>query len=270
MAQVERRSDGSADPDGAVVTVTGELDIATAPLLDYVLDRAIEGRPAPHVIVDLRGVTFIDCAALGVLIRARNRLGDRLWLRNVPPAVTRLLDLTDLTDLFAVRDQDDYLRLPGSQECNLSTTTQALGDARQEQAQSGAPGGSRGVCAPVHDPAAPRVAIADAGRVRCILSGLVGDDCTVVNPPHTDPEGGVVVIHVNRSAAAGSQVATRQEGPVEVRDDDLGRPAGTNQAGHRLTGPPWRRVPVAGGFVVALSVGGVDGGVSGGVGEGCC
>jgi anti-sigma B factor antagonist len=155
MAQMERPSDGSADPGGAVITVTGELDIATAPTLDHVLDRAIGGRPTPDVIIDLRGVTFIDCAALGVLIRARNRLGDRLWLRSVPPAVTRLLDLTGLTDLFVVRDQDAYLRLPDSQECNLSTTTQALGDARQDQAQSGAPGGSRGACAPVHDPVAP-------------------------------------------------------------------------------------------------------------------
>jgi anti-sigma B factor antagonist len=155
MAEVERRSDGLADADGALIAVTGELDIATAPALNQVLDRAIEGRPAPHVIIDLRDVTFIDCAALGVLIRARNRLGDRLWLRSVPPAVTRLLDLTDLTDLFTVRDQDAYLRPPDSQECNLSTTAQALGDARQEQAQSGAPGGSRGACAPVHDPVAP-------------------------------------------------------------------------------------------------------------------
>jgi anti-sigma B factor antagonist len=165
MAQVKRHSAGSADPDGALITVTGELDIATAPTLDQVLDRAIEGRPTPHVIIDLRGVTFIDCAALGVLIRARNRLGDRLWLRSVPPAVTRLLDLTDLTDLFAVRDQDAYLRLPDSQECNLSTTAEALGDARQDQAQSGAPGRSRGPCAPVHDPVAPRVAITDTGRL---------------------------------------------------------------------------------------------------------
>jgi anti-sigma B factor antagonist len=264
MAQVERRSDGSAHADGALITVTGELDIATAPTLDQVLDRAIEGRPAPHVIIDLRDVTLIDCAALGVLIRARNRLGDRLWLRSVPPAVTRLLDLTDLTDLFAVRDQDAYLRPPDSHECNQSATAQSLGDARREQAQSGAPGGSPGACAPVHDPVAPRVAITDAGRLRCIVSGPVRDDCTVVNLPHPNPAGGVVAFHVNRSAAAGSQLVPRQDGPVEVRDDDLGRPAGTNQAGHRLTGPPARRVPVAGGPVVALSVGGA------GVGEGCC
>jgi anti-sigma B factor antagonist len=261
MAAVGRRSDGSADADGVLITVAGELDIATAATLDQVLDRAIQGRPAPHVIIDLCDVTFIDCAALGVLIRARNRLGDRLWLRSVPPAVTRLLELTDLTDVFAVRDQA-YLRPRDRQECDLSTTAQAPGDAPQEQAQSGAPGGSRGGCAPVHDPVAPRVAITDAGGLRCILSGVVADDCTVVNLPHPHPEGGVVVFHVNRSAAAGSRLLPTQDRPVEVSDDD----PDTNRASHRLTGPPARRVPVAGGSVVALPVAGAGAGAGE---EGC-
>jgi hypothetical protein len=104
-----------------------------------------------------------------------------------------------------------------------------------------------------------RVAITDAGRLRCVLAGLVGDDCIVMNPPHPHPEGGVVVSHVTRSAAGGSKVAPRLDAPVEVRDNDLDRPAGTNQAGHRLTGPPARRVPAPGGSAVAVSVGGVGG-----------
>jgi hypothetical protein len=92
----------------------------------------------------------------------------------------------------------------------------------------------------------------------------------VVNLPDPHTAGGVVALRVNRSAAAagGSQVATRQDGPVEVRGADIGRRAGTSQAGHRLTGSPARRVPVAGGSVVALSVGGGGGGV--GVEGGCC
>lgn len=58
--------------DVAVVLVEGDLDIRTAPELRDVLRGLL--RPAgaagsPHVVVDLRRVTFMDSYALGVLVQ---------------------------------------------------------------------------------------------------------------------------------------------------------------------------------------------------------
>ena len=45
------------------------------------------------LVVDLAGVTFMDCAGMRPLLAARRRLGDDLQLRNVPPRIERLFRL---------------------------------------------------------------------------------------------------------------------------------------------------------------------------------
>lgn len=67
-ADVERPSDTVA-----IVMVDGEVDFYTAPTLDQVLQRDVDGT-ARHVIVDLTAVPFIDSAALGVLVFNAKRL----------------------------------------------------------------------------------------------------------------------------------------------------------------------------------------------------
>src|SRR4029077_89666 len=54
-----------------VVILRGELDIADAADLGAVLSEAVARNP--HVIADLSDLTFIDCASLGVVVRARTR-----------------------------------------------------------------------------------------------------------------------------------------------------------------------------------------------------
>ncbi|MFI6567394.1 STAS domain-containing protein [Streptomyces sp. NPDC050534] len=51
-----------------VVEVVGEIDVATAEFVLEHLDAAT-GRPCPDILVDLRGVEFIDCSGLRVLCR---------------------------------------------------------------------------------------------------------------------------------------------------------------------------------------------------------
>lgn len=56
-----------------VVELHGEIDLVTAiPLAEH-LD-AVSSGPHPDLVLDLRPVTFIDCAGLGVLCRTRNRV----------------------------------------------------------------------------------------------------------------------------------------------------------------------------------------------------
>ena len=63
------------EPGHVLVTVAGEVDIATVPQLrERVAALAASGQP---LIVDLDRVTFIDAAGLGVLASAASRAAQR-------------------------------------------------------------------------------------------------------------------------------------------------------------------------------------------------
>lgn len=86
------------DEDGPspLVSITGDLDIVTAPVLRQLfVDHAAES-----LTLDLSGVTLIDSTSLGVLVAAHKRAardGRRIVLRGVPPMQMRLFELTGLT-----------------------------------------------------------------------------------------------------------------------------------------------------------------------------
>jgi anti-sigma B factor antagonist len=87
-----------------------ELRIAPVGDLDLAAGRKLEGeirrrRPATteRVIVDLRGVRFLDSTGLRVLLSLRNdakRRGHQLTLVAGPPAVQRVFQLTATRSLF--------------------------------------------------------------------------------------------------------------------------------------------------------------------------
>ncbi len=54
------------------LTVQGEIDLATAPLLDEQISAA-ERTDAPLIVVDLVTVSFMDSTGLTVLLRANDR-----------------------------------------------------------------------------------------------------------------------------------------------------------------------------------------------------
>jgi anti-anti-sigma factor len=78
----------------AWVHVAGELDIATAPLLELALrESLLQGRP---VVLDLRELSFMDSSGVHVIVNASNRArhaGRRLVLVRGPPNVHRALTL---------------------------------------------------------------------------------------------------------------------------------------------------------------------------------
>jgi stage II sporulation protein AA (anti-sigma F factor antagonist) len=89
-------ADGDGDGDGErVIRLRGELDIESAPDLERVLLRS---RPAgERVVVDLAELKFMDSTGLRVLLRARAAADEGRWeinLRNVPPTIRRLFDMT--------------------------------------------------------------------------------------------------------------------------------------------------------------------------------
>jgi anti-sigma B factor antagonist len=83
-------------PGGVIVAVAGELDLCTGSLLDEQLDRAIGPL---RVVVDLRGLQFMDSTGIKALLRADRRLrevGGRLVVVPGPRAVHKLFELTGL------------------------------------------------------------------------------------------------------------------------------------------------------------------------------
>jgi anti-sigma B factor antagonist len=87
-----------------IVQVRGEVDYGSAPALDQGLSAVLTMREPP-VVLDLSGLTFIDCAAVGVLAAARRRAaahGTALVLAAPRPIVARTLQITGLDRQFAV------------------------------------------------------------------------------------------------------------------------------------------------------------------------
>jgi len=95
----------SAVPGGHLVTIAGEVDMATAPTLAETLVQFANG----SVTVDLGDVTFIDSSGLSALLAAerhiRRRQG-RLFVQGVNPITRKLFELTGL-DTFLCASGDD-------------------------------------------------------------------------------------------------------------------------------------------------------------------
>ncbi len=85
-----------------VVALRGEIDLFVASHLAAHLDT-LTADPGSDLVVDLGGVSFIDCSGLGVLCRARNRaLARRGRLRLVTGSARfrRMLGATGLRGVF--------------------------------------------------------------------------------------------------------------------------------------------------------------------------
>ena len=58
--------------DRYLITVSGEVDLATSPDLDVAIIAAIDSG-ATSVVIDLTDVSFMDSSGLGVIVRALKR-----------------------------------------------------------------------------------------------------------------------------------------------------------------------------------------------------
>jgi anti-sigma B factor antagonist len=86
--------------DSIVVVIDGEIDIASAPEIQAVLDRL--GSDC-DVIVDVAGVDFMDSSGLKMFLAdqmSRSLAGGSLHIRNSPRHVRRLMDVTGLGPLL--------------------------------------------------------------------------------------------------------------------------------------------------------------------------
>jgi len=92
---------------GAIVlTVSGELDVATGPQLDREL-AALATAGEHRVVLACAGLTFCDACGITVLLRARSRAHDHQgWLRLAAahPRLRHVLTITALTRVLLMFD----------------------------------------------------------------------------------------------------------------------------------------------------------------------
>lgn len=104
LGLVEREQDG-----WTVLTVSGEIDIATAPSLRERLHNLL-AEDKHRLIVDLDDVGFLDSTALGVLVGAlkRARMEDgEVRIACAQPRVLKVFEITRLDSAFDLFDSVD-------------------------------------------------------------------------------------------------------------------------------------------------------------------
>ena len=96
---------------GAHVAMTGELDIATAPKLEEEV-RRLEAEGRNLIVLDLRGLEFMDSSGLRALLaadaRARDR-GARLVIVRGDDRIQRVLRITRLDERLEIVDDVETL-----------------------------------------------------------------------------------------------------------------------------------------------------------------
>jgi len=101
------QSDGVCD-----FTLTGEVDVYTAPQLKERLVEAIDGG-CVDIVVDLEGVGFIDSSGLGVLVgglrRAKERSG-AIRLVCTRDNILKIFRITGLDKVFPIFDTLEQAR----------------------------------------------------------------------------------------------------------------------------------------------------------------
>jgi len=92
-----------------VLTVTGELDVASARGFKEVLLDVVDGG-TDGVVVDLADTTFIDSSGLAVLLTAVKRLRPRtgrLVLVTTNPSIGHSLEIIGLSDVLPIYPSRD-------------------------------------------------------------------------------------------------------------------------------------------------------------------
>jgi anti-sigma B factor antagonist len=102
----------------ALVALRGELDIASVSEVAEALDDLVPGSDGVrHIVLDLRGLTFMDARGLHELIRQNNfahRNRHNLAVVRGRNAIQRLLELTAVEEILVMIDDPEDLAPPPS------------------------------------------------------------------------------------------------------------------------------------------------------------
>ena len=131
------------DGDRRIISLSGELDVATAQTLERELEAAAPGN-ARVTVLDLRALDFIDCSGLRVIFNAQRRASHRLLVVKGPDHVQRVFELCRLHEVLAFdcetpdRGEAPAGSLNGVTRAGVDRATGSLRAAAARRAEQGA------------------------------------------------------------------------------------------------------------------------------------
>ena len=93
--------------DAAEVSLSGELDLCTAPDVASRLRRLLQTSPVQTIVVDLAGLSYCDCTGLNVFANAQRDaelLDKRIVLVRARPILRRVFDSVQFGQVVTVAD----------------------------------------------------------------------------------------------------------------------------------------------------------------------
>jgi anti-anti-sigma factor len=95
-------------PEDVRVVVSGEIDLATAPRVEERLRMARRGQGGNCLVLDLRGVTFMDSTGLRLLMQLLDDAEQHRYAVTIvrpPPSVLRVIEISGLDRLLPLVDE---------------------------------------------------------------------------------------------------------------------------------------------------------------------
>ena len=99
--------------DHTTVTISGEIDLYTAPRLHSELGAVLVDGTPTRVVIDMSGVEFCDSTGMNVLLSCLRRVRERggeLEIASPKPAVRKILQVTGLDSVFTLVDDANRSR----------------------------------------------------------------------------------------------------------------------------------------------------------------
>lgn len=97
----------SHEPEAVRVSLEGELDLSSALTFDDELRRIEDAANGDPLVLDLRGLKFMDSTGLRLIVSAHQRArrrGSRLSIVHATKAIRRIFRLTGMLDRLDVVD----------------------------------------------------------------------------------------------------------------------------------------------------------------------
>jgi anti-sigma B factor antagonist len=94
----------------AILNVSGDIDLASSPVVRKILMREVRENRTPIVVCNLTEVGYIDSAGIASLVeglRASREIGSRVILCSLSPVVREVLRLSKLLAVFEIYEDEN-------------------------------------------------------------------------------------------------------------------------------------------------------------------
>ncbi|MGH9774356.1 MAG: STAS domain-containing protein [Candidatus Acidiferrales bacterium] len=108
---ISTRQSGSA----TIVDVQGDITLYNSPEVRHVILRLLREQRVPHVVMNLKGVRYIDSAGVASLVeglKVSRDMKSRFALYGLSSIARQVLELTRLLKLFEVHESEEEALQP--------------------------------------------------------------------------------------------------------------------------------------------------------------